>query len=379
MLPGVRRESQRAGKEDAVRTVWWESGAVCLIDQTRLPHTRAVVRCSTVVEVAAAIRGMVVRGAPAIGVTAAYGMALAALQSGADDPTELLEVLSEAKSTLDATRPTAVNLGWATGRMLRTAQEHPDDPAPQIAERLLAEAHAIHSEDERMCRAIGEHGAALLRSGARILTHCNAGGLATAGYGTALAPIRTAHDRGKDLHVLVDETRPFLQGSRLTAWELQQAGVPLTLITDNMAGYFMQRGEVDCIIVGADRIVANGDVANKIGTYGLAVLAQAHAIPFYVAAPTSTIDMCLESGDDIPIEQRDPREVTHLAGRILAPQGVRAAHPAFDVTPHALITAIITERGIVEPPFETNLRRILKDRPTPPDPSKSEGHARAGS
>jgi methylthioribose-1-phosphate isomerase len=250
--------SQRAGQEGAVQTVWWEPDAVCLIDQTRLPHTRAVVRCSTVAEVAAAI-----------GVTA--------------------------------------------------------------------------------------------------------------GYGTALAPIRTAHDRGENLHVLVDEIRPFLQGSRLTAWELQQAGVPLTLITDNMAGYFMQRGEVDCIIVGADRIVANGDVASKIGTYGLAVLAQAHATPFYVAAPTSTIDMHLESGDDIPIEQRYPREVTHLAGRILAPRGVRAAHPAFDVTPHALISAIITERGIVEPPFEANLRRILKDRPTPPDPSKSGGHARAGS
>jgi len=245
--------------------------------------------------------------------------------------------------------------------MLRVARRHhPDTKVPEIAERLLEEAHAIRDEDERMCRRIGEHGAALLRSGTRVLTHCNAGGLATAGYGTALAPIRTAHEAGKDLHVLVDETRPFLQGSRLTAWELQQAGVPLTLITDNMAAYFMRRGEVDCVIVGADRIVANGDVANKIGTYGLAVLAQAHAIPFYVAAPTSTIDMRLQSGEEIPIEQRDPSEVTHLAGQVLAPEGVEAAHPAFDVTPHDLISAIITERGIVEPPFKEGLQRIMQ-------------------
>jgi methylthioribose-1-phosphate isomerase len=200
----------------------------------------------------------------------------------------------------------------------------------------------------------------LLRSGARILTHCNAGGLATTGYGTALAPVKTAHEGGKELRVLVDETRPFLQGSRLTAWELKEAGIPLTLITDNMAAHFMGRGEVDCIIVGADRIVANGDVANKIGTYGLAVLARAHAIPFYVAAPTSTVDMSLEDGGQIPIEQRDPREVTHLGEMALAPEGVEAAHPAFDVTPHDLVTAIITEQGVVEPPFEANLRRLMR-------------------
>ena len=359
MLPRVE-ETQRSRQENEVRTVWWEPGAVCLIDQTRLPRVRAVVRCATVAEVVAAIRSMVVRGAPAIGVTAAYGMALAAISSTADDTAGLLDELAQAKATLDAARPTAVNLGWATGRMLRVARDHPDIPVSEIAETLLAEAHAIRDEDERMCRRIGEHGAALLRSGTRVLTHCNAGGLATAGYGTALAPIRTAHEGGKDLHVLVDETRPFLQGSRLTAWELQEAGVPLTLITDNMAGYFMRRGEVDCVIVGADRIVANGDVANKIGTYGLAVLARAHAIPFYVAAPTSTIDMRLQSGDEIPIEQRDPREVTHLAGQVLAPEGVEAAHPAFDVTPHALISAIITERGVIEPPFEEELRRIMQ-------------------
>lgn len=355
-----------------MRTVWWEPGAVCLIDQTRLPREREVVRCTTAEEVAGAIRSMVVRGAPAIGVTAAYGMALAARKSVAGDRSGLLDELAEAKRTLDASRPTAVNLGWATARMLRVAREgRPEETTEALAERLLAEAHEIHDEDERTCRAIGDHGAALLHAGARVLTHCNAGGLATTGYGTALAPIRTAHREGKALHVLVDETRPFLQGSRLTAWELQQIGIPLTLITDNMAGYFMQRGEVDCIVVGADRIVANGDVANKIGTYGLAVLARAHDIPFYVAAPTSTVDMGLASGEEIPIEQRDPDEVTHLAGLSLAPEGVRAAHPAFDVTPHELVTAIITEKGVVEPPFAEGLRRVLTESQAPNVPRSS--------
>jgi methylthioribose-1-phosphate isomerase len=308
---------------------------------------------------------MVVRGAPAIGVTAAYGMALAAQESAATYRAGLMEDLTETKETLDAARPTAVNLSWATGRVLRVSREiDPDAPVPEIAERLLEEAHAIRDEDERMCRRIGEHGAVLLGSGARVLTHCNAGGLATTGYGTALAPIRTAHEGGKDLHVLVAETRPFLQGARLTAWELREARIPLTLITDNMAAHFMERGEVDYVIVGADSIVANGDVANKIGTYGVAVLAHAHAVPFYVAAPTSTIDMSLRSGEESPLEQRDPEEVTHLGDRLLAPEGVRAAHPAFDVTPHALITAIVTEQGVVEPPFEKNLRRMMQDRQT---------------
>jgi methylthioribose-1-phosphate isomerase len=347
-------------EEVSVRTVWWEPGVVCLLDQRRLPQERATVRCISVAEVAGAIRQMVVRGAPAIGVTAAYGMALAAHESGATDAAGLLDELAAAKRTLDAARPTAVNLSWATSRMLEVARGHADEPVGAIAESLLAEAHAVLKEDDVVCRAIGEHGAALLESGARVLTHCNAGGLATAGYGTALAPIKTAHERGKRLHVLVDETRPFMQGSRLTAWELQRAGVDQTLITDNMAGHFMQRGEVDCVIVGADRVVANGDVANKIGTYSLAVLASAHSIPFYVAVPTSTIDLDLPNGNEIPIEQRDPEEVTSLAGQPLAPDGVRAAHPAFDVTPHRLVTAIITENGVVEPPFETNLRRVVR-------------------
>ncbi len=341
-----------------LQTVWWESNAVCLIDQTLLPHVQAEVRCTTVAETAEAIRGMVVRGAPAIGVTAAYGMVLAT-QQNADTTSLLLKSLRDAKTTLDAARPTAVNLAWATDRMVRVAEEHTDDAPERLRERLLDEARAIHAEDLAMCHAIGEHGAALLSEGSRILTHCNAGGLATAGYGTALAPIRTAHTQGKHIHVLVDETRPFLQGARLTAWELQQAGIPQTLITDNMAGYFMRRGEVDCIIVGADRIVANGDVANKIGTYSLAVLARAHGLPFYVAAPSSTVDLRIADGDGIPIEQRSSEEVTHLAGQRVAPEGVTAAHPAFDVTPHTLIDAIITEQGIVYPPYETHLPKLF--------------------
>jgi methylthioribose-1-phosphate isomerase len=295
-------------------------------------------------------------------------MVVAAQVCATDDPTKLLEALTSAKTTLDAARPTAVNLRWATDRMLALAHAlHRRDSVAAINQRLLAEAHAIRDEDEAMCYAIGEWGANLLPDGAHVLTHCNAGGLATAGYGTALAPIKTAHTQGKQIHVFVDETRPFLQGARLTAWELQDAGIPQTLITDNMAGYFMRRGDVTCIIVGADRIVANGDVANKIGTYSLAVLAKAHQIPFYVAAPTSTIDMSLAHGDDIPIEQRDPNEVVRLAGQLLAPEGVTAAHPAFDVTPHELITAIITEQGIIEPPFDQNLRQVMDRQPSSSD------------
>jgi methylthioribose-1-phosphate isomerase len=287
-------------------------------------------------------------------------MVIAAQQPAADTPT-LLAMLRDAKATLDDARPTAVNLRWATSRMLTTALRLAITSTPSaIADQLLVEAQAIRDEDEAMCHAIGDHGAALLADGTRVLTHCNAGGLATAGYGTALAPVKTAHTQGKQLHVFVDETRPFLQGARLTAWELQDAGIPQTLITDNMAGYFMRRGEVDCIIVGADRIVANGDVANKIGTYSLAVLARAHNIPFYVAAPTSTIDLNLQHGDEIPIEQRAADEVTHLAGERIAPEGVHAAHPAFDITPHELVTAIITEQGVIKPPYRDQLEQAVR-------------------
>jgi methylthioribose-1-phosphate isomerase len=358
---------------DTLQHIWWDDGALCLLDQRLLPAEEVIVRCRALDQVVHAIKSMQVRGAPAIGCTAAYGMALVAQQeartdSSYRDATDTLDRLELAKQQLDAARPTAVNLSWATGRILSAARRFVDEqtvPATkwpttrELADRVLDEAHAIMAEDLAMCHAMGRHGVALIPPRGRVLTHCNAGGLATAGYGTALAPIRAAHEQGRPIHVFVDETRPFLQGARLTAWELQRAGVPLTLITDNMAGYFMRRGEVDCVIVGADRVVANGDIANKIGTYSVAVLAKAHGIPFYVAAPSSTIDFALPNGDAIPIEQRDPAEVTSIGGRSIAPEGVVAAHPAFDVTPHELITAIITERGVVYPPYEENLRQTL--------------------
>jgi methylthioribose-1-phosphate isomerase len=341
-----------------LRTVWWETEQVCLIDQRRLPHVQVTVYCTQLSEVAAAIKGMVVRGAPAIGCAAAYGIALVAAQSSSTEVSPLLEELVAAQRILDAQRPTAVNLAWATARMVARAQALAPQGVESLRAGLLDEAHAILAEDLAMCHAIGDYGAPLIPARGWVLTHCNAGGLATAGYGTALAPIRTAFAQGRPIHVLVDETRPFLQGARLTTWELQQAGIPLTLITDSMAGYMMQRGAVDCIIVGADRIVANGDVANKIGTYSLAVLAHAHGLPFYVAAPSSTIDLGLSDGSQIPIEERSSDEVTHLAGQLIAPPGVLAAHPAFDVTPHRLVTAIITERGLIYPPFVDGLRSV---------------------
>ena len=341
-----------------VETLRWAGDRLELIDQRLLPQRVEYVACETAAEVAAAIRDMVVRGAPAIGCTAAYGMALAAQQAPADSAA-VLGALAAAKAELDRSRPTAVNLMWATSRVLRAAQARAGAAPAELQQLVLSEAHAIMAEDLAMCYAIGEHGAPLIPARGHVLTHCNAGGLATAGFGTALAPIRVAHQQQRPIHVFVDETRPFLQGARLTAWELQRAGVPLTLITDNMAAYFMRRGDVDCVIVGADRVVANGDIANKIGTYGLAVLARAHGIPFYVAAPSSTIDMSLPNGDAIPIEQRDSAEVTQVAGRSIAPTGVQAAHPAFDITPHTLISALITERGVIEPPFEENLRALM--------------------
>lgn len=347
----------RAGEQ---RTVWWHEQAVCLIDQRLLPHQQATVACHTLAAVGDAIKSMQVRGAPAIGCTAAYGMALAAQLSTANDAASLIIELTGSKQFLDAQRPTAINLAWATRRMLTKAQTLAPQAVATLQQGLLAEAHAILAEDLAMCYAIGDHGAPLIPARGHVLTHCNAGGLATAGYGTALAPVRTAHNQGRPLHVYVDETRPFLQGARLTAWELREAGIPLTLITDNMAGFMMKRGNVDCVIVGADRIVANGDVANKIGTYSLAILARAHQIPFYVAAPTSTIDLSLAHGDLIPIEERSSDEVTHLAGQRIAPLGVHAAHPAFDVTPHELISAIITERGVVYPSYGEQLCVLLE-------------------
>jgi len=351
-----------------LRTVWWEDDTVCLIDQLLLPLQEVAVHCHSLEDVARAIKTMQVRGAPAIGCTAAYGMAIAALRSNPSDVDDLLATLTQAKQTLDSQRPTAVNLSWATTRMLEHAhanvQEHGAN-VETLQSRLLAEAHTILTEDLAMCHAIGEYGAPLIPERGHVLTHCNAGGLATAGYGTALAPIRTAHSQGRHIHVYVDETRPFLQGARLTAWELREAGISQTLITDNMAGFMMKQGKIDCIIVGADRIVANGDVANKIGTYTLAVLAKTHNLPFFVAAPTSTVDLSLTDGNQIPIEERSSEEVTHIRGQRIAPEHVQAAHPAFDVTPHELITAIITERGVIYPPFVDELHNLCHSRSSP--------------
>jgi methylthioribose-1-phosphate isomerase len=353
--------------EGVPRPLWWdEHGAVLrLLDQTLLPGRCIVLSCSDLEAVAEAIRTLRVRGAPAIGVAAAYGLALGArehlLAEGATlDAAAALAQLDRLAARLRATRPTAVNLAWALDRLLVVADGHlaADNAVADLPARLLAAAHAIAAEDATACRAMGELGAELIADGDTLLTHCNAGALATAGIGTALAPIFVAHQAGKRLHVYVAETRPVLQGARLTAWELQRAAVPLTLITDSMAAHLMRRAGIRAIFVGADRIAANGDVANKIGTYGLAVLARAHAIPCYVVAPRSTIDLALADGEGIPIEERSPEEVTYLGGVRIAPEGVRAANPAFDVTPAPYVTAIVTEAGIARPPYEVSLRGL---------------------
>ena len=355
-----------------VRTVWWEedaySVAVCLLDQSLLPHEVLYLRLTTELEVADAIKTLKVRGAPAIGVTAAFGMALALYRlirerGEALTLTQAQEHLHSVGVLLSRTRPTAVNLFWAIERMELCARQAMEEQCtlPHLAQLLCNEAQAIADEDFDACMKMGVYGAELISDGDMLLTHCNAGALATAGWGTALAPMYVAHKAGKHFHVFVDETRPVLQGARLTAWELQQEGIPLTLITDNMVGHFMRRGGIKAVFVGADRVAANGDVANKIGTYGVAVLAHVHAIPFYVAAPSSTIDLKLPSGEHIPIEQRDPEEVTSVCGAVIAPIGIQAANPAFDITPHEYVTAIITERGIVWPPFEEGLRQVCQD------------------
>jgi methylthioribose-1-phosphate isomerase len=342
-----------AGSRLRVRTVEILPDAVVLIDQTALPHDERYVRCTSWRDVAARIADMTVRGAPAIGVAAAGGVALAAAEAAAAHPRDLAAfraVLDEAAAGLLATRPTAVNLRWALDEM-RAVWRACDEAPGACAARLLAAARAIHDDDVARCLAIGAHGAALFGPGARILTHCNAGALATAGYGTALGVVRAAFARHGDVSVWVDETRPWLQGARLTAWELEVEDIPYRLISDNMAGYFFSRGEVDGVVVGADRIAANGDTANKIGTYTVSVLAKAHDVPFYVTAPLSTVDLTVESGAAIPIEERAEREVTSFGGTRVAPSGARARHPAFDVTPAANITAIITEAGVLRPPF----------------------------
>jgi len=334
-----------------ITPIRWERHRLLLLDQTLLPveeRTREYTRWG---DVADAIRTLVVRGAPAIGCAAAFGVALAARQSAARDGLGLIADLEEAIKGLAATRPTAVNLFWALDRMRAVAEAHRTLPVPALRERLLAEAQAILDEDVAANRALGAHGAALVPEGARILTHCNAGALATAGYGTAGGVIRAAHERGRVALVWVDETRPVMQGSRLTAWEMVKEGIPHRLISDVAAGFVMKRGEVDLVVTGADRIAANGDTANKIGTYSVAVLARHHGVPFYVAAPFSTIDASIASGADIPIEERDAEEVRRTGGRLTAPAETPVYNPAFDVTPAELIAGIITERGVFRFPY----------------------------
>jgi methylthioribose-1-phosphate isomerase len=347
----------------AIRTLHWEGnldGRLVLIDQTRLPTEFQEIDCRDVESVWEAIKVLRVRGAPAIGVAAAYGVCVG-LQTALDaDLSAFHDRLNHVIAYLATSRPTAVNLFWALDRMRRAAEALRGQLAPrQIAERLLVEARAIEAEDRETCRAIGRFGAELLVDGQGVLTHCNAGGLATADYGTALAVIFAAIDSGKSLHVYADETRPLLQGARLTAWELRQRGIPVTVICDSMAAQVMREGRVQAIIVGADRIAANGDTANKIGTYGVAILAAHHHIPFYVAAPASTFDFAIGSGTEIPIEHRDPREITHGFGKQTAPDGVDAYNPAFDVTPADLIAGFITERGVIRPPYPPNLHAAL--------------------
>ncbi len=337
---------------EPVRWIGGLDGWLRMIDQTRLPAELVEIDCRDVDTLWEAICSLRVRGAPAIGIAAAYGLVLG-LQPAAHAPQEeFFARLETVARHLASSRPTAVNLFWALDRLRRTAERLRCQHSPrEILAALWAEAQAIHDEDRRMCRAIGQHGAALLADGQAVLTHCNAGGLATSGYGTALAVIYAAVEAGKRIHVYADETRPLLQGARLTAWELARHGIPVTLICDSMAAHVMRENRVQAVIVGADRIAANGDTANKIGTYGLAVLADAHGIPFYVAAPSSTFDPALPTGESIPIERRDPREITHGFGTQTAPEGIDVYNPAFDVTPARLIRAIICERGVIRPPF----------------------------
>ena len=336
-----------------IETIQWTSAGVVMIDQTRLPREETYVTCTTYREVADAIRTMVIRGAPAIGVAAAMGIALGMRNAGSDAE------FDQICATLAATRPTAVNLFWAIDRMRRRYRELRGTPLPELRQKLIDEAQRIRIEDIAINECIGRNGADLIPDNKTVLTHCNAGALATAGYGTALGVIRAAIASGKHIDVYADETRPFLQGARLTVWELQHDGIPATLITDNMAGHFLHSGQIGCVVVGADRIAANGDVANKIGTYSVAVLAHENGVPFYVAAPVSTLDLTLASGDQIPIEQRASSEVTHLYGVAVAPEGTEVQNPAFDVTPHRYVTAIITERGVARAPYSESLSKLV--------------------
>ena len=343
-----------------LQPIRWKNDALVLLDQTLLPTRTKYLKLTTVERVWEAIRVLRVRGAPAIGVAAAFGMYLAL--RGTRNSRTVNAFLTAAKKQaayLNSARPTAVNLRWATERMVRLVESHRNEKPPKILGRLLAEARFMIEEDEAVCRAIGRHGLKLLKEGATVLTHCNAGGLATTRYGTALAPVYAAREQGMRVAVFADETRPLLQGARLTAFELHRAGVPVTVICDNMAATVMARKKVDLVIVGADRIVANGDFANKIGTYGLAILAREHGVPFYCAAPLSTIDLRLASGNLIPIEERSSREITHGFGKQTVPKGVGVFNPAFDVTPHRYVTGFITEKGVVRPPYQKKLKTLF--------------------
>src|SRR5687767_514790 len=338
-------------------TIDWKDDAIVMVDQRKLPAAEVYVTCRTAAEVAKAIKTMVIRGAPAIGVAAAMGIAIGMRRSNATGTKRFTTEFQKQCDLMAATRPTAVNLFWAIERMKRTFAEaaHGGCAVDELKDRLRVEAHRIHDEDVQSCRDMGAFGAELVPDEARILTHCNAGALATAGYGTALGVIRAAAERGKNIAVLADETRPFLQGARLTAWELVKDGIDTTVITDNMTASMMRLGNVDLVVVGADRIAANGDVANKVGTYGVAVLAKEHGIPFYVAAPISTIDLQTADGSGIPIEERNAKEVTHMGPARMTPVDAKVRNPAFDVTPNKFVTGIITERGIVRPPYSESL------------------------
>ena len=341
-----------------IQTLEWTDGGVRFIDQTKLPREETYVTCKTHQEVADVIRNMVVRGAPAIGVAAAMGVAVGIKNSRAENVADLRRDFDQICDVIGKTRPTAVNLFWAIRRMQQKFEILRERPVAQIKEALIEEAKRMHVEDIASNQAMGRHGATLMPASGSVLTHCNAGALATCGYGTALGVIRAAVEQGKKIHVYADETRPFLQGSRLTAWELVKDGIPTTVISDNMSGAMMRQGKIGAVVVGADRIAANGDVANKIGTYTVAVLAKEHGIPFYVAAPMSTVDLNTPDGSKIPIEQRNPAEVTHIAGKAITPEGVQIENPAFDVTPAKYVSAIITERGIARAPYQESLAKL---------------------
>ena len=359
----------------SMRTIYRDGNVVKLIDQTRLPHEVSLVECETAGSLCEAIRSMRIRGAPALGVAAAYAMALGA-QEAPDRIEPFLVHMESVADLVSATRPTAVNLFWGVSQALAVAREGAYAGAVAARAAIWQLADRLADDDVELNQRLGGFGAELIPDGARVLTHCNAGALATVDWGTALGVLRSAHRAGKKLHVYVDETRPFLQGSRLTAWELEQEGIPYTIISDNMSGHLMARGEIDLAVVGADRIAACGDVANKIGTYTVAVLAHAHGLPFYVAAPTSTIDLTTETGDEIPIEERNPTEVLEFAGVRVAPEGAAARHPAFDITPSRYVTAIITEQGVLAAPYDTSLAQAVSAAADTQRPATAIGGSR---